>query len=361
MTRITWPAVTVGNGKRHYEDFVVGETHTFGRKAVAADGIKAFARAFDPQPLHLDEEAAKTTLIGRLCASGWHTCGMLMRMMADDMLVHAEGLGAPGVEEIRFSKPVFPGDVLTARQSCRGKRVLRSRPDVGLCNNYFELLNQSGDVAMSWDVWQMYRVRSPGGEARAEGVPAPAAAAAAPSPTTATTPGTPGPGNHLEDLVVGTTIEIGSHTFIRDEIIDFARKFDPQPFHLDEDAGKRSLFGGLAASGWHTSAIWLRHLLDYRRRIADQILFQGGTPARYGPSPGAEKLRWIKPVLAGDTLRFTTRLREKIDSKSRPTVGLIVADNEAWNQKGDLVFTVVGKMFVERRRAFDPASTGASS
>lgn len=167
--------------------------------------------------------------------------------------------------------------------------------------------------------------------------------------------------NYFEDLVIGETVELGSHNFTREEIVDFARQYDPQPFHLDEAAGRASLFGGLAASGWHTSAIWLRHLLDHRRRIADQITFAGGRPARYGPSPGAEKLRWPKPVLVGDTVRFTSRVAQKIDSRSRPTVGLILAENEGHNQRGELVFAVIGKMFVERRAPFIADQTGKQS
>jgi acyl dehydratase len=157
--------------------------------------------------------------------------------------------------------------------------------------------------------------------------------------------------NYFEDLVVGETMELGSHRFTREEIVDFARKYDPQAFHLDEAAAARSLFGGLSASGWHTAAVWLRHLIDARRRLADQMELRGERPARYGPSPGFENLRWLKPVLAGDTIRFTSRIREKVDSRSRPAVGLVLSDNEGFNQTGELVFAVVGKMFVERRMA----------
>lgn len=149
-------------GKKHYEDFAIGETVPFGHKIVSRDEIVTFAKAFDPQPMHLDEEAAKDTLIGRLCASGWHTCAMLMRMLADEVLADAAGLGSPGLEEVRFSKPVFPGDRLSARYTCLEKRALKSRPTIGICRMLFELLNQDGDVVMSWDTQQLYRMRTPG-------------------------------------------------------------------------------------------------------------------------------------------------------------------------------------------------------
>lgn len=158
---------------------------------------------------------------------------------------------------------------------------------------------------------------------------------------------------YFEDLEIGATVNLGSYTFTREAIIDFARKFDPQPFHLDEKAAQQSLFGGLCASGWHTSAIWLRHLIDHRNREAELMRFRGERPARYGPSPGFEKLRWLKPVYVGDTLTFSTRVREKIDSRSRPEFGLVISDNEALTQNIEPVFSVVSKVFVERRRPFE--------
>jgi acyl dehydratase len=153
----------------------------------------------------------------------------------------------------------------------------------------------------------------------------------------------------FEDLVVGTRVELGGHTFTRAEIIDFATKFDPQRFHLSEEGAKDSLFGALCASGWHTSSVWLRTVVDYRRRQADQMVFRGETPARYGPSPGFEKIRWLKPVFVGDTIRFASMVHEKRDSRSRPDVGLLLSLNEGHNQHGDLVFSIISKMFVERR------------
>src|SRR5262245_23849323 len=159
-------------------------------------------------------------------------------------------------------------------------------------------------------------------------------------------------GAYFEDLVVGAPVELGSHTFGRAEIMEFARKYDPQPFHLDDEAARRSLFGSLSASGWHTAAIWLRLLVDNRNREGDFMRFRGERPARYGPSPGFEQLKWIKPVFVGDTVRYTTRIIEKRDSKSRPAVGLLIFQNEGLNQQGELVFSLVSKMFVDLQVPF---------
>src|SRR4051812_18164349 len=97
----------------YFEDFETGQTYDYGAYRVTREEIIAFAREFDPQPQHLSEEAAKATMLGTLCASGWHTAAMLMRMNVDGMLGHSAGLGAPGIEEVRWIKPVLSGDVLS--------------------------------------------------------------------------------------------------------------------------------------------------------------------------------------------------------------------------------------------------------
>ena len=156
--------------------------------------------------------------------------------------------------------------------------------------------------------------------------------------------------NYFEDLEIGVVASLGSHMFQRDEILEFARRYDPQQFHLDEDAAKRGLFGALSASGWHTGSVWLRLMLDHRKREADLIAFCGERPARYGPSPGFEKLSWLKPVLVDDTITFTTRVIDKLDAGTRPEFGLVHWYNEGSNQRGEIAFSVVSKVFVERRR-----------
>lgn len=143
----------------HWEDVIVGETVAFGRMSVSREEIIAFASAFDPQPFHLDDDAAKDTVIGRLFASGWHSCAMFMRMVADDIMSSAAGLGSPGLEEVKWLKPVFPGDELTGRYTCTSKRELKSRPGVGLCQLFFEMLNQQGEVVMTWNVAQLFGMR----------------------------------------------------------------------------------------------------------------------------------------------------------------------------------------------------------
>ena len=111
-----------GNELLHFEDFAVGESRDFGRYVVTAKEIKDFAQEFDPQPFHLDEEAGKKSILGGLCASGWHTGAILMRMMVDGYLGRSASLGSPGLDELKWLKPVYPDETLTARFTVLAKR-----------------------------------------------------------------------------------------------------------------------------------------------------------------------------------------------------------------------------------------------
>ena len=158
---------------------------------------------------------------------------------------------------------------------------------------------------------------------------------------------------YFEDIVPDVVHELGCYTFTREAIVAFASEYDPQVFHLDEEAGRQSIYGAMTASGWQTTSVWLRMLIDERNRDSDMMRFRGERPAKYGPSPGFEQLKWIKPVFVGDTVRYTTRIIEKRDSKSRPQVGLVMFQNEGFNLHGDLVFSLISKMFVERRKPYE--------
>lgn len=135
-----------------YEDFTVGEKLPFGRMKVTKDDIVRYARAFDPQAFHLSEESARDTNVGRLIASGYHTCCMMMRMIADDLLGGPDALGSPGLDEVKFLKPVLPDDELTATCTTLEKRELKSKPGVGLLHCLLEMRNGRGETVMSWNM-----------------------------------------------------------------------------------------------------------------------------------------------------------------------------------------------------------------
>ena len=145
---------------------------------------------------------------------------------------------------------------------------------------------------------------------------------------------------YWEDYEVGQKYPLGSASFTEQEIVEFARQFDPQPFHIDEAAARASMFGGLIASGWHVAAKMMRLFVD---NYVDRRTALG--------SPGVDELRWLKPVRPGDTLAGVVECAAKIPSKSKPQLGII---HEHWtvsNQKGEVVMTTKGINMVKRRPA----------
>jgi len=154
---------------------------------------------------------------------------------------------------------------------------------------------------------------------------------------------------YFEDLRVGARTEVGSHTFTAQEIKEFAREFDPQPFHLDEEAAARSHFGALCASGWHTAAVCQRHIVLERHRQQAERRRSGAPVAKTGPSPGLRDLKWPRPVYPGDTIAFAQEIVELRSLASRPDVGLRIARNIGINQRGELVYSVLSSTFIERR------------
>ncbi len=131
-----------------YEDFPVGKVIELGPKTISADEIVAFASKFDPQPFHLDAESEQAKLTGGLIASGWHTCSILMRMMCDAYLLDSASQGSAGLDEVRWLKPVRPGDVLSGTATIVDGRVSKSRPDLGLLQMKYELCNQNDETVM---------------------------------------------------------------------------------------------------------------------------------------------------------------------------------------------------------------------
>ena len=134
---------------RYFEDFTVGEVIGLGERTISKDSIVAFAREFDPQPFHLDDAAARATIYGGLLASGWHTASLMMRMLYDNLIRHTVSLGSPGVDELRWLKPVRPGDTLSLRMTILECLPSRSKPDRGIVRSLMELRNQHGDVVVT--------------------------------------------------------------------------------------------------------------------------------------------------------------------------------------------------------------------
>jgi len=145
---------------------------------------------------------------------------------------------------------------------------------------------------------------------------------------------------YLEDFHAGETIELGTRVVERDEMLEFARKYDPQPFHVDEEAAKRSIYGGLIASGWLTVAIFMRLFVD---GLVAESSSMG--------SPGIDEIRFLKPVRPGDTLTARVSIIDVVPSRSKPDRGHVKSSNEVFNQAGEKVMTMVGLGIYGRRPA----------
>lgn len=145
---------------RYFEDYLPGSVHEFGSVTIEESEIIEFGRRFDPQPFHTDPEAAKKTVFGGLIASGWHTASLAMRLLVDNYVSRVASLGSPGVDEIRWRKPVRPGDTLSIRVTVLESKLSRSKPDQGAIRSYIEVLNQHREVVMTWKGIGLVRCRS---------------------------------------------------------------------------------------------------------------------------------------------------------------------------------------------------------
>ncbi len=156
MTSSTF-SVPVEN--RYFEDYVAGSVHEFGPIAVELDEVITFGKRFVPLPYHTDAELAKKSIYGGLIASGWHTAGLMMRLYTDYYLSKVANLGSPGVDELRWDKPVRPGDHLSIRVTVLETRLSTSKPDRGIVRSFVEVLNQNRDVVMSLKMVNFMRSR----------------------------------------------------------------------------------------------------------------------------------------------------------------------------------------------------------
>lgn len=146
----------------YFEDLEVGKRRSFGRYEVTREEVIDFASKYDPQPFHLDDEAAAKTHFGRLSASGWHTCAMMMAMLVENMKAEQQaGLGSPGIDGLKWKKPVYPGDTLRLESVLLEKRRSASRPEMGIMKGHTQVFNQNDEIVM--ELWNtgLIAVRDP--------------------------------------------------------------------------------------------------------------------------------------------------------------------------------------------------------
>ena len=136
--------------ERFFEDYIAGSVYEFGSVKVEENEIIEFARRYDPQPFHTDPVAARATQFGGVVASGWHTAGMAMKLLVENYLPRGSGLGSPGVDQLRWHKPVRPGDILSVRVTIAETKPSQSKPDRGLLRSFVEVMNQRREIVTSW-------------------------------------------------------------------------------------------------------------------------------------------------------------------------------------------------------------------
>ena len=245
---------------RYFEDFAPGQEMPLEPHTVTRAEIVAFAAEFDPQPFHLDEAAAADTLLGGLAASGWHTCALFMRMLYHGWLREAASMGSPGVDSLKWLRPVRPGDVLSGRSIVLEVRALEveARPRLrSLPPRGDERTRRGGDGGGEPD--HAVTARECNGRAMM----------------------------FFEDIAVGERPKSAATPSPQRRSSASRRRFDPQPFHTDEAAAAASHFGKLCASGWHTLAVWMRLNVRRMQQVARERAGSGLPAGRLGPSPGS--------------------------------------------------------------------------
>ena len=322
----------------HFEDIETGTTIRSEPMRVTREAIIAFAGTYDPQPFHLDEAAGAASLLGGLAASGWQTAAIGMRLFFDCFAARAASMGSPGFDEVRWLRPVRPGDQLDLSVTVEAKRASASRSDRGFVLLAFDMRNAADETVMTQRGPIIVRRR----DAAPAGAPPPprepfAAGMVAPPPAD------PMLTAFYDEVRVGHTVGLGTQRFTETLIKDFARLYDPQSFHLDAEAAKGSHFGGLIASGWQTAAFWMKHYVAARQRSGEARAAAGLPVAIGGPSPGFVDMRWLRPVYPGDSLTYGLEIIGKRRA-GRSGWGMITTRNTGHGADRTLAFVFTGRL-----------------
>ncbi|MCI4664568.1 MAG: hypothetical protein MRY74_07585, partial [Neomegalonema sp.] len=311
---------------RYFEDFEPGQQFDCGSRVVPLAEAHDFAQRFDPQP-YLLAPASEGTL------SGWHLGSTTMRLYYEAVLRESSSLGAPGIERLQWFAPARAGEPLSARMDVGPKRESRSRPEMGFVTLSVTTL-QAGEPVMALRFPMMARRRGFDGISlrTADRTRADAAemfASARPAEEMGFARG--------EDAPFGALFDLGDVSFNAPEIISFARDYDPQPFHIDEEAGRVSAFGGLAASGWHICSLWSGAWgrAWAKARAAAPQLGEGAAQLFCAPTSVSD-LKWRLPALDGDRLRFFIRFIGLDPIDGSPGLAALNAECGGVNQHGAL-------------------------
>ena len=321
-----------------YEDIEVGATVRSGSIRLTREAIIAFAAMYDPQPFHLDEAVANASILGGLSASGWQTTAIGMRLLFDCLVKDAASMGSPGFDEVRWSRPVRPNDDLSLVVTVKGKRESASKPDRGFVEFELDMRNGADESVMIQRGPVIVQKR----DAVQKGAPVPFELDTL-SPEPPLLAADPMLTAMFDEVLPGHDCELGTQLFTPEVITDFASLYDPQYFHIDAEAAKRSHFGGLIASGWQTAAFWMKHYIAARDRSAEARAALGLPVAVGGPSPGFTSIKWLRPVHAGQRVTYRMKIKDK-RKIMRDGWSLVMSENTGHLADGTTVFSFQGKM-----------------
>jgi acyl dehydratase len=302
----------------YFEDFPVGKTFGIGRTDISATQIDSYAAAFDPRP------RANGGI--QPAASPIQLCAILMRLNFDGWMSGTAARGAPGVDEVVWQQPAHAGQPLNGRARVLNARVSHSKPELGFVQFRYELIDDQGKLAIAQTNYVMFARRN------ADGVTERPTQKKKPETAAAQAEAAHAMPKEWNVHALGKRVATGTTHFTRDDIIAFARVYDPQSFHVDEVAAKSGPFGALAASGWHTASAWMNAYV----RACDQ---SGLNPGRL---LSMTDLRWLRPTYAGDTIAWDFT---PIDiAPNGAAEAILTSRNSGANQDGVPVFEFTAKM-----------------
>ncbi|MDR1827527.1 MAG: MaoC family dehydratase N-terminal domain-containing protein [Methylobacteriaceae bacterium] len=327
-----------------FEDFRVGDALEPVGLTVDGEELLAFARefhCFGASP-PCDDPAESAAALGG--APGWFMVSLLVRSRADSLYSKSTIRGGVGMSKMHWLRPVRAGDRLTCFMAVRAARRSRSMADIGLVTMEGSVVNGNGDLISTSVNTVMFGVR--GAAAIPRSVEPPAGAAPRPVPAAATPFVLP----FMEDLIPGRSWSLGSRTFDAAAIKAYARRYDPEPFHTDEDAAKKSFFGGLCASGIQTALTWSGLSSRFHNAAREQALREGVTRLpKVALHAGFRHLRWFKPVYAGDTVTYRAGIVRRRRCPRQPGWGIVTLRATGENQYGETVLEFFPTVVLEAR------------
>lgn len=317
-----------------------GQTVPLGSVSLSREQIVAFASEFDPQPFHLDDQAARATLLGGQAASGWHTCLIVHHLLEKAMMERSLLLRMSGAEDIRWRRPVRPGDTLSGRIVFSSKSDGTCSSDSGIFGAVIDVTNQHSELVASWHTDCNVLRSAP--SARLGGAIFPPRGARVARVRRRR-------GDHaikfFDDVEVGDEIDLGDYTFTNERVAAFRDLCESNPQcparHAADLLAER-------VHDWHVVSAWMHSIVRYYRLHSERLHRSGNPVPLLGPAAGVKHLRWHAPVRVGETISYSTWAERKLGIATREDWGLLIAGAEGVNAAGQTVVSFYPQMLLQR-------------